>query len=143
MTKETRVDVSSQIKTVEDLRPGDKVVVRYRKGRQIETKVIYTFGGFQNGMIVIEEYDEVMSLTLFNTLVDVYDSVVTTVWRKTPVLPTGVGNIIYATKINSNHFQGSLILRPGGSWQSIYDPTIRFGATNIVEWTTAEIKINN
>lgn len=143
MTKETRIDVSSQIKTVEDLEPGDKVVVRYRKGRQIETKLAYTFGGFQNGMIITEEYDDVMGISMFNKLAGTYDSAVTTVWRKINPLPTEVGTIIGVDETTTGVRECLVILRHGGSWQGIVDPTIRLGAANIKRWTHVNIEAAN
>lgn len=143
MTKETRIDVSSQIKTVEDLKPGDKVVVKYRKGRQIETKLAYVFGGFQNGMIVTEDYEEVMGRNMFNKLVGGYDSAVTSVWRKPNPLPTEVGTIIGVDETTTNVRECLVILRHGGSWQGIVDPTIRLGASQITRWSHVNIEAAN
>lgn len=145
MTKETRSDVSSQIKTVEDLQPGDKVVVRYRKGHQIETKVVYVFGAIQNGMIKTEGYDDVMDSAMFNTLVPGYDSAVTTVWRKAKPLPMGVGSIINIDETTGGvrDFTGLAILRHAGSWQGVHNPTRRFGAANIKRWSPVTIETTN
>lgn len=143
MTKETRVDVFDQLDSVSDLQVGDRVTFKAKRGEDMRMNSSFTYAGVRGGMLLTADGHPAATQTAFGSNISGWDETEWHVWRKTPVLPTGVGNIIYATKINGNHFQGSLILRPGGSWQSIYDPTIRFGATNIVEWTTAEIKINN
>lgn len=145
MTKETRIDVSSSIKTVEDLQPGDKVVVVYRRGLQITTKVVYTFGSVQNGMIKTETFEDVMGAEMFNKVVGSYDSAFTTVWRKAKPLPTQVGAIIHVdeTADGVRDFTGLLILRHAGSWQGINNPTYRFGANNIKRWSPVKIEVTN
>jgi len=145
MTKETRIDVSSHIKSVEDLQPGDKVVVVYRRGLQITTKVVYTFGSVQNGMIKTEGHDDVMGAEMFNKVVGSYDSAWTTVWRKPNPLPTNVGAIIHVdeTADNVRDFTGLVILRHAGSWQGVHNPTYRFGANNIKRWSTVKIETTN
>lgn len=143
MTKENRTNVSAQINTVEDLKPGDKVVVKYRKGLQIETKLTYVFGCIQGGIIKTEGYDDVMGKELFNVLVPGYDSAVTTVWRKVEPLPSTKGTIIYVSELRDSVAAGFFINRSNGSWQSVLQPDLRITSNQIVAWQYATLDTIN
>lgn len=143
MTKENRKDVTETIKTVHDLQSGDKVVVVYAKGDQIRTKLAYTFGYISNAMIKTPKHDDVMDVAIFGKLVGNYDTTFTKVWREVKLLPTEVGTIIGVDETTTSVRECLAILRHGGSWQGIVDPTIRLGASQITRWSHVNIEAAN
>ncbi|ASX99302.1 hypothetical protein SEA_MOLIVIA_81 [Arthrobacter phage Molivia] len=144
MTKETRTDVSEQINSVHELKSGDKVVVIYTKGLQVETKLAYTFGYVDRAanMIKTQDHEDVMEASMFKKLVSGYDAMTTHVWRKPPTFPTLAGSIIH---VESTKVDGAPIGRyrrnRSGAWVSLDSREVALWANQIDTWYNVTINI--
>lgn len=149
MTRETRVDVFDQIKSVGDLQIGDRIVFKAKRGADMRMNSSFTYGGIKDGVLLTKDGFTAASHTVFGNTISGWHSTEWHVWRELPKLPTEVGSIVYIhelTKSNKmSHYvaEGLAVLRGAGSWEFILNPEVKFGAANVAEWSEVNIETTN